>query len=226
MENTQPTENEQTSESTQRKENKQYLNYKDKFKKIGIINIVSSVCALLAILLFFFVKSFQIKSDSVVLMSFSLVDEFRRAIKNAFSGGIFAFLELFSVFGFIFILVGAVAAIVNLIRNILNIVSLEKYSLIQYDNIKRRIEEKSKKKDWGQYWFASMFYGGVIFEAFSIMYSKLFRGVNNYFAYINGVSWNIAFFVIFAITFTVLHIIARKILKDIKYEIMKEEYGA
>lgn len=235
MENTQPEGIAVVNESNQHAENKQYLRYKDRFKKMGIFNIVSSVCALILIVLLIFVKSFVVKVKGVAILQFSIYDEVVRSIKIITSGdsGILALLEIYSVIAFIMFLGVAVTAIVDLIKNILNVTNLEKYALTQYDNIKRRSEDNGKKRKKGNSSILHMLVSSIVFEIMGIFYSRFLSGLFNeegtkygsYFASVNGVSFNIIFAIIFAIAFAVLYFIMRKIFKDIKYEIMKEEYG-
>lgn len=127
---------------------------------------------MVAIILFIFIKSFQIKLDGAVILHFSLLDEFKRSVNNVSSGGISAVYEIYSIIAFVMILSGAVMAIADLVKNIFNITNLERYALTQYDNIKRRGDDKGKKKYRGQYSVIGMFYSGIIFEIMGIFMTK------------------------------------------------------
>ncbi len=215
-------------------ENELLSKYKGRFKKIAIFNIAAGGCVLLALLLFMFVDCFEIKLGDLVLFKFSIFADVKRALEAMFSGGNpTAFIGIYLVFSFIILVSVAVNAIVVIIRNILNLIDLDKYTLLQFDKIKYRSKDDEKYASKGN-GMLPVFIVGVVFEIVVIIVSKyltktissdLDPEVCSYFMEANSVSWTIMIFIIFAVCTVSLCVIANKLLKDVAFEVIKQEYA-
>lgn len=205
--------------------NMQYAKYKPQFKNLCILKAVSSVVALCAIIFLIFVPNFTVGG----IFAFSLFDEIMRSF-NSLGAGLrdyTAVLEIYQIIAVIYLAISLVFAVVSLIKSILNITNMETYALEQYDDIKTRANES--KKRWGnRFTLTNCIMGAIVLEVLYIVMQTFIPSsgaASSYFAYIDGVSWMIMFFIIFAIAFIVLAILSANILKKVKMSILKEDYG-
>lgn len=212
-------------ENTNSNTNMQYAKYKPQFKNLCILKAISSVVALCAIIFLIFVPNFTVGG----IITFSLFDEIMRSFNSLGAGfnDYTAIFEIYQIIAVIYLAISLVFAIVSLVKSILNITNMETYSLEQYDDIKTRANES--KKRWGnRFTLTNCIMGAIVLEVLYIV-MQTFIPVNgvasSYFAYIDGVSWLIMFFILFAVAFIVLAILSSNILKKVKMSILKEDYG-
>ncbi len=221
-------------------EDEEYLKYKDRFKTTVIFNLSASCCALLALLLFIFVECFEIGFEGIVLFKFSIFTEITRIIKAITSSHDEMFIVsistgIYPLIVFVVLVCAGIYAIVDIIKNILNLTNLDKYSFLQYDKIKNRNKDNEKKVNGGGQVFL-VYIISVIFEIGALLFSKFmsdefnsfggsdFKMDVSYFAEMTNVSWTIMFFIILSIGVITLFILARKWYKDVAFDIVKEEY--
>ncbi len=205
--------------------NEQYAKYKPQFKNLCIIKAVSSAVALLAIVFLIFVPNF--KSGFI---GFSFLDEIIRSFKALSEGfkSYTAILEIYQVIAIVYLLIGLIFAIVTLVRNIMCLTSMETYALEQYDSIKTRANEGKKSRVLGRFTLSNCIISAIIIEILYIVIQKFIPtsgGAGSYFAYIDGVTWLIMFFILFMIAFIALTILSTIMLNKVKLAILKEDYG-
>lgn len=212
-------------------ENIQYLKYKDRFKLNCILKALSGALAFFAIAFLIFVPNFEINVLGLTLIRFSVLDEIILSFKNVSSGyGVGATSMIFQLLAAVQMAIGLVIYAVSLIKNILNITNTENYALEQYDKIKTR-ESDGARKNWNRFSVTQFFISGVMLEMLYIIYSKAFSGIfgenydASYFSQVNTVSWLIIFFIIFTLAYITVAVTARIQLKNLKLEILKEDYG-
>ncbi len=205
--------------------NEQYAKYKPQFKNLCIIKAVSSAVALLAIVFLIFVPNFK-----AGFIGFSFLDEIIRSFK-ALGGGFksyTAILEIYQVIAIVYLLIGLIFAIVTLVRNIMCIVNMETYALEQYDKIKMRADGGKRNRFIGGFTLSKCIISAIMIEILYLIVQKFIPasgGAGSYFAYIDGVTWLIMFFILFMLAFIALTILSSVMLNKVKLAILKEDYG-
>lgn len=209
--------------------NTQYINYKNDFKNQCILNTVSGLLALIAVIVLLFADNFVI-ADEVFTLKFSLYDEIKFAFEafksdSGFSMVLtFAYLQVIAIIMFGF---AAIAFIYELIKSVIGILNMDNYALDQYDKIKKRAFERKKNK---QYSSGNMFIGAIIYEFFYIFYTKAFSGYlgigeGSYVTHMTGVSGIIAIPIILALCAIAASILRALSFRKVRTAILREDYG-
>ncbi len=224
-------------------EDTRFLKYKDRFKNYAILNIVASLCALIAAALFVFVECFEVKLEiaegveDLVLFKFSVFTDIKHTIDsltsgNAFkSGGVLVMFGIYSIGAFALLAIFAIYALYVIIKNLFNLNNLEKFALLQYDKVKRSNDDDKRRVGGSS--LLAFFLLCIILQIAALLICKFIpdiAGIENieeyeevsYFAKANGISWTIMFFILFTVGLIVLCTFARKIIKDVAFDIVKE----
>ena len=168
-------------------------------------------------------------------VNFSVFDEVYAAFApvtgdDAESLAVFSFTGIFQLFGVIFLAAGMVSSLVSAIKNILHVISPDNYALEMYDKIKSRTLETGRKRG---YYFSSSYLilCGVIYEIFAIVFSSILgrlsggEYVSSYFAAMTGVNSRCIVLALVLIAVLVLFIWSKTITKQVRLEIMREDYN-
>lgn len=216
-------------------EKTQYLVYKPKLKLYCLFQAIASGLSLIAIVLLIFLPQFKI--DGLLLSyDFSVYDEVDLAFK-AFKNTedyVTSYFAVLQVIGVIFLAAGAVSSIVTLIKNVLNILSPDVYSVDLYDKIKRRADDSKKRR----HYFSSthLVMCGIIYEVLAIFMSVWVTNalssagvsdsyVASYFVYMTGVNGFVVLTLLVLIAMLVLYILAWRIKRSVRNAIIREDYN-
>lgn len=239
-------------------ENQQYLKYKPKLKQHCIVMAVASGVSLLAVIYLIFIPFFRInlldaKFDSTSLpkleglnlealfsanphIDFSIFDELVASIGNLTGGATSdparvsgVWIGMFQILGMIFLVIGLVASMVSLVKNILRVISPDDYALDTYDKLKRRIDENKRRRYYysASYWVVI----GLVYEVFAIVISTVYGNVlgteyvGSYFSLVTGLNGWCVLTIVFILAVFALFIWASIIKKNVRIEIMREEYN-
>lgn len=215
-------------------ENEQYLKHKKEFKLNCILKAVGSGVAILTLIFLIFVPNFKIDFE-IAAVNFSLFDEIKLSLDNMKGGNssgsnaMTSILSIYQIIALVYVVLACCMGIFTLIKNIINLTDLDSYSLQEYDKIKNRNDEK--KKGFSRFSASNLLLSGIILEILYIVMSKVYssmgmgQAAESYFELMNGVSWMIMFFIIFAVVFIGISIFNSYTYKKVKMAIIKEDYG-
>ena len=213
-------------------ENKRaYLQHKDTLKKYGIYSAIAAGIASLAMLLLFCAPCFSILG----IYNFSLLSDAINSIKAIMEGMsslsiVFAF---YGVAGTIMVGTSFIWLLIESIKMILKLKNLDEYSIMVYDNIVHRKNEKSKRGQWGNGpW--GVFYAGLVFIILDVvLLGRIFGSIDILdvkdslvckLMYVDGVSFWGIIAIIMLVAVIVLNIIAKSYRNKVKKAIIKAEY--
>ncbi len=219
-------------------ENKQYIKYKDYFKKQCIYTAIGSIFSIVTILFVIFFDVFKIKlkveGETLDLIKFSLFDVIKDVVKNLSHLGLIDFFFSLSLVFFIFAMIGSG---ISTFKNIMNVTNLDDYSLTEYDNIKHRIDDKKNKRA-NRFNTNYFFYAAIVYLIFSIWFGRFIGSISDasevefsnlsyvmLFLNVNGVNAIVILPVLTLIASIVFTVIGSNMKKKIKTSILKEEYS-
>ena len=237
--------NQKERSAVMKKNARQYLKYKDKFKRQGIISIVASACMLLTLILFIFLPCFKIDlieglDVEGISFSFSLYDEIALSFShmfdinfNNYDAALILLLSLYQVMAIVYIGVGAIALVKDLVVSFMNTMNLNDYALTEYDKIKSKQDQRIGRA-FRRFNSTAFFVSGIVLEIFAILLSKIIvsadiapgslENVTSYFVYMNSVTGSLYIVIIFLLLSAGLIIAKSHIAKSIKMQILKEDY--
>lgn len=219
---------------------RQYLKYKDKFKKQGIISIAASACMLLTMVLFIFLPCFGISvvgdaETEELTYHFSLYDEIAKSFENLFSeqGLYMTLLSFYQVMAIVVIAIGGFTLIKDLIVSVMNAINLDNYALTEYDKIKSR-QEQGNKRSFRRTNSIEYFFAGIALEITAIFWARSMisgnkwtgpiENIPSYLAYMNLTTAGLYIVVIFFVISVGLIAVKSYFAKTIKLQILKEDY--
>ena len=177
---------------------KPYLKYIKRFKLNCILTAVSSVLAIISVVVLVFIPCFQ-NNGGGITVGFSLYNEAIRCFGEVFGGTSKRVWDVYQVVSIIYLAAGAVFAVVVLQKYARGLLNIEKYSAAQFEKVTSGKE--TKKGFLQKFNLPTLFVSGVVLEVlYMIMLSSY--GANNestassLFATSNGVNWTIAFFIL------------------------------
>ena len=219
---------------------RQYLKYKDKFKKQGIIGIAAGACMLLTMILFIFLPCFRVSivSDSEaeeLSYRFSLYDEIVLSFKNLFSeqGIYMTLLSLYQVMAIVVIALGGFVLIKDLIVSVMNAINLDNYALTEYDKLKSR-QEKSNRRSFKIINSIECFFAGIVLEITAIIWARAMisgsewtgpiEDIPSYLAYMNSTTAGLYIVILFFLVSVGLIAVKSCFAKSVRIQILKEDY--
>ncbi len=130
-------------------------------------------------------------------------------------------------------MIGAGMALVafGFVKNILNIVNLDSYALIAYDEIKTKADRRQRGV-FRRFQASQMFFSGIVFEIIYIIFAKVLNpihendavGSSSYIALMNGVSGAVSVVIIFVVAAIACMAYHAYMKKKIQTAILKEDY--
>ncbi len=203
---------------------KPYLKYIKRFKLNCILTAVSSVLAIISVVVLVFIPCFQ-NNGGGITVGFSLYNEAIRCFGEVFGGTSKRVWDVYQVVSIIYLAAGAVFAVVVLQKCARGLLNIEKYSAAQFEKVTSGKE--TKKGFLQKFNLPTLFVSGVVLEVlYMIMLSSY--GANNestassLFATSNGVNWTIAFFILSFVAYAAVSVYNWITFGNLKAEIMRE----
>lgn len=234
--------------------NRQYLKYKDKFKRQCVVKTVSGACLIVGLIFLLFLPIFQIKNEILGVVLYKEEFSFYEEIKVAFglmvnytekvngSNGLESVVNIFGVYqlvAVVFIAAGTIWLAIDAIRELAALAASENYAVMQYDKIKTRSTGKSRGFlfGWRRYSPSGLILSGVVFEILYILMVRIvlsntggadvgldYDGVSK-FVNITGVTGLIVFPSLFFAGYFIGAAYNKIVFSKIKTEIIKEDYN-
>lgn len=217
--------------------NRSYKTYIESLKKQCIISSVGSFAGLITIVLLVFIPFLAFKIEDLTVFNLSLFDGIKQAFTmfDATEASVFSIFGIYQIIAVVYFIIAMVMLIIDISKGLGNVLNVDSYALQTYDKFKKRVEETKHRRKRGG--VLTYFIGAIIMEMLYIFIGGIFQKLVSSsdapdeimqnmpdYMLVNGVEGTIAIPIIFAVIALALMLYSKKMLNDIKTQIIREDY--